>query len=378
MNNIIIVSHKFLTQPDDDLVIFLNEKKYENAMHIRHSFSDAPDRVSWFTWYKKGKVYKEGKTRDYKKSSEIFIYLKEYYFTIMWVISTKIKWDKYVGMDGLCVFFGNTLRTIGIVRKTIFWAIDFVPDNRFGSWLKNKIYHLINVWGYKSSDEMWDLSPRMAQARKKFLGVKLSSYKTRKVVPYGVWTARIKKYPFEKADKNTIVFMGHMLEKQGAQLIIKALPELLKKNPKIKFKIIGGGQYRDKLIKLAKDLNVLKYCDFKGKIEDHKAVENEIAKSALAVAPYIKKLDTWTYYADPGKVKTYLACGVPVLLTDLPWNAKDVEKSKCGKIITEEQKDIINSVHFLINEKRNQEYRDNAVKFAKSFDYQDMFDELSL
>lgn len=376
MNNIIIVSHKFLTQPDDDLAAYLNKHKFSNILHIRHSFSDAPDRISKYTWYKNGKIYKENKTKDYRGWSEPLIYLKEFYFTLKWSVTKDIKWDLYVGMDGLCVFFGNTLRRLGKVKKTIFWAIDFVPERRFSSRLKNLIYHKINLSGYKASDEMWDLSPRMADARKKFLGFKKSSYKLRKVVPYGVWTERIKKYSFEKCEQNTIVFMGHMLEKQGAQLIIKILPELIKKNPKIKFKLIGGGQYKDNLVQLAKELDVLKHCSFKGKIEDHKEVEEEIAKSCIAVAPYIKRLDTWTYYADPGKVKTYLACGVPVLLTDLPWNAKDIERSECGKIISEDQKDIINSILYLMDNKINQRFRDNAIKFAKSFDYKDMFDRV--
>lgn len=376
MKNIVIVSHKFLTQPDDDLASYLNEMRYKNVLHIRHNFSDAPDRISWYTWYKDGKSYIKYKTRDYKNWPEPLIYFKEFYFTSKWIFETHEKWDKYIGMDGLCVFFGNALRIFGKVKKTIFWAIDFVPDKRFGSLLKNKIYHFININGYRASDEMWDLSPRMAKAREKFLGIKMSQYKLRLFVPYGVWTERIKKYPFDKCDKNTIVFMGHMLEKQGAQLIIKAMPELIKKNPKIHFKIIGGGQYKNTLVQLAKDLKVLKHCDFKGKIEDHKELENEIAKSCVAVAPYIKRLDTWTYYADPGKVKTYLACGVPVLLTDLPWNAQDIEKSRCGKIITEEKKDIINSILFLMDNKRNQQYRDNAIHFSKSYDYKDMFDNL--
>ena len=47
--------------------------------------------------------------------------------------------------------------------------------------------------------------------------------------------------------------------------------------------------------------------DFISKIENHKELQIEIAKSAWAIAPYIKELDTWTYYADPGKIKEYLA-----------------------------------------------------------------------
>lgn len=376
MINIVIVSHKFLTQQDDDLVLFLNNKKYKNVLHIRHSFSDADNRCSYFTWYKDGALYKESRTRDYKDWREPLIYTKEFFFTFKWIFQGDMKWDYYIGMDGLCVSFGNIFRLFGKVKKTIFWAVDFVPDKRFESSLKNKTYHLINIAGYKRSDEMWDCSPRMAEGREKFLGIKMSNYKKHKVMPYGVWVDRIKKYDYSECEKNTLVFMGHLLPKQGVQLVIEVIPEIIKKFPSFKFKIIGGGSFKEPLIKLAADLKVAKYCDFKGKIDDIKVLESEIAKSCVAIAPYIKKLDTWTYYADSGKVKTYLACGVPVLLTDIPWNAKEIEDNKCGKIISEDKNDIANSIAEFMNSGHNQEYRNNAKKYSERFDYNKIFNNL--
>lgn len=378
MKNIIISSHKFLTQPDDDLVLFLNENKYNNVLHIRHSFSDAPDRRSLATWYKEGVIYKEFKTSDFKNWPEIFIYIKEFIVTIKWILKSGLIWDKFIGMDGLCVLFGNFLRFFGKIKTTVYWAMDFVPENRFNEGLKNKIYHWINIQGYKKSDEMWDLSPRMAEAREKFLNIKKSDYKFHRVVPYGVWLDRIKRYDYDHCEKNTLVFMGHLLEKQGVQLVIRIIPEIIKIIPNFKFKIIGGGNYKDNLVKLAIELNVLEFCDFKGKIEDIKILEQEIAKSCIAIAPYIKELDTWTYYADPGKVKTYLACGVPVLLTDIPWNAKDIKNRKCGLIINEDSEDLINKILFLMDIKDNQEFRNNSLVYSKTFDYNNIFSNLSL
>jgi len=376
--NLVIVAHKFVTQPDDDLIHYLKEKKYYNIMHIQHSFSDAPDRCSYYTWYKRGQVYKEFRTNDYRDRNEVIVYLKEFFYTLKWVKESRIKWDIYIGMDGLCVYWGNLLRLLRRVKKTVFWAIDFVPENRFRSKIQNIIYHFINKKGYKKSDEMWDLSPRMAEARDKFLGINKNAYRMHRVVPYGVWTNRIKKYSYNECEQNTLVFMGHLLEKQGVQLIIKAIPEIIKYIPDFRFKIIGDGQYKDNLIALANHINVTRYCDFKGKIDDHKDLENEIAKSCLSIAPYIKELDTWTYYADSGKVKTYLACGVPVLLTDLPWNAAEIEENLCGKIISENPIDISCCIITFMDSQKNQLYRDNAINYSKRFNYEHIFKNLTL
>jgi len=197
------------------------------------------------------------------------------------------------------------------------------------------------------------------------------------MVGTGVKCIPLKKYSYVECEKNTVVFIGHLLPKQGVQLVIEAIPEILKKNPEFKFKIIGGGNYRDSLVKLANDLGVASFCNFFGKIDDIKKVEEEIAKSCLAVAPYIKKLDNWTYYSDPGKIKTYLACGVPVLLTNIPWNAKEIEKNKCGKIISEDKEMLIDSVIEFMNGEKNQSYLNNAIEYSKSFDYEKIFNDLN-
>ena len=118
--------------------------------------------------------------------------------------------------------------------------------------------------------------------------------------------------------------------------------------------------------------------DFLGKIEKNEDLENEIAKSCVAIAPYIEKLDTWTKYADPGKVKTYLACGVPVLLTGVPWNAKEIEKMGCGKIIEENVGSIVSSFLELHQGVINDKYRKQALSYISKCDYKNIFKELSL
>ena len=243
--NIVIVAHKFLTQPDDELIFYLNEKKYKNVVHITHSFSDAPDRRSYFKHYNSGILVLEVESKDYVNFPEPIIYIKEFLFTVFFILKTKLTFNTYIGMDGLCSLYGLFLKKFGITKKVIYWCIDFVPKNRFQEEWKNKIYSFINIFSLKNTDEVWDLSPRMAEAREKFLGIRLSNYKFHKVVPYGMWTSKVKKLKYEDVEPYTIVFMGHLLEKQGAQLILKVLPSLIKKFPKIKFKIIGGGSYKD-------------------------------------------------------------------------------------------------------------------------------------
>jgi glycosyltransferase involved in cell wall biosynthesis len=340
-----------------------------------HSFANAKDRKSRFVWYKKGEIYKQEQTQDFKKFPEPTIYLKEFYYTVRWVLHSKITWDIYVGLDGLCVLFGNLLRKISKVKRTIFWAIDFVPKNRFKLGVKNRIYQFINRSSDLEADEIWDLSPRMLKGREKYLGIKKSDYKKHKLVQYGLWVDRIKPVAYKNCDKYTLMFIGNLSQYQGLQLIVQTLPKLIKKYPKIRLRVLGDGEYSPAIKKLAKNLNVYKYCDFLGRIDDTLVMESLTGRAAIGLAPYMHALDYISRYTDLGKIKTYLACGIPVLTTDIPWNAREIEKYKCGLIITESEEDIIEKISFLIDSKNNTLYRSNALKYAKSFNFQEIFDK---
>lgn len=378
MKNIVIVAHKNLPQPDDDLVSFLNRNKSLRVMHIRHSFSEVQDRLSYYDLYFKGKEIKKKKSIDYRFLPEVLIYIKELFFTLWWIVSSGYKWDTYIAVDGLCAYFGLFLRALGKCREVVYWSIDFVPLNRFSDSWKNYIYRWVNSFVCKRADEVWDLSPRMAEGRKKYWGIELSDYKSRSLVPYGMWLKRIRPIPYHNCQKNTLVFMGHLMPKQGVDTVIKRIPEIIKEIPDFSFKIIGGGVYRENLERLAKDLGVEKHCLFLGKIPDNRDVEKEIAKSAVAIAPYLRLPDSYTYYADPGKVKTYLACGVPVLLTDLPWDAGEIEKENCGLIINDDGSDLVEKLLKMLKTSYNSEFRQNAMVYSKKFDYEGIFSNLGL
>ena len=375
MKNIIIAAHKYLPHPDEDLVEYLVNTKRYSVMHIKHSFTDAPDRKSYYDWFSGRKLFKSVKTADYSFLPEVLIYFKELIFTFYWTISSKQKWDVFIGMDGLMTFFGIILRNLGFCRKVIYWSIDFVPERRFGSALKNKIYNFVNKYSYINSDENWDLSPRMAGARKKYMNLN-SQRKKSKIVPFGVWTNQIKQVPYKNAEKNTLVFMGHLIPEKGVEMVLENIYEIVKKVPEFKFKIIGDGSHKKKLIKLAKELKVYRYCNFLGQIKSSDKMLKEIAKSAVAIAPYPDT--SYARWADPGKVKTYLAAGVPVLLTDVPWNAVEIEKEKCGLIVKNNGRDLVEKVVKILNPKNNQKYRNNAINYSRNFDYKNIFSGIEM
>lgn len=373
MKNYVVVSHKYTSSPDDDLVAYLiGKKSIQSVLHITHSFSSRKDRISYLKWYRNGLIHKEKKSINLYGYPEPLIYIKELFYTWYWILSSRLIIDYYIGLDGLCVLFGNIFPIKCKLKKTIFWAIDFVPIKRYETSLKNYIYKKVNSYGYSRSDYMWDLSPRMAPARKKYHGI--SKYKNHMIVPYGVWTKMNNLIDYSLCNKYMLVFMGHISENSGVQFVIRAIPDILKIVPNFKFRVIGDGPYLSALKEQAEGMGVYQSIDFCGKIDDYNCLKHLICESALAIAPYPDTDSSFTKFADPGKIKTYLGCGLPVLLTEVPWNAEEIQANQCGEIVSLNSSSLSRVVgSWICDEGKMIKGRNNAIRYSNSFDYELIF-----
>jgi len=367
---IIIVTHVYATGPAQDLEEYLvNHIKINKLLFIGHPLFYVLGRSgSGYKKYTDGKLIEEKSLPNWRIPPPIS-YVKDVILTFLWVFLTKEKWYLYIGSDNLNAFVGIWLRRFGKTKKVVFSTIDYVPK-RFENKTLNNIYHWVDKFCVKNADQTWNLSYRMAEAREKQKGMKVSEYNKQVTFPIGIWFDRIKRLPFDEIEKHTLVFMGHILEKQGIQLVLEAIPEIVKEIKEFKFVIIGSGEYEETLKKMARDLNVEKYVEFKGYVGDHKDIENMLARCACGVAMYNKEEDTWTYYADPGKVKVYLAAGLPVIMTDVPHIARQIEDAKCGVIVEYKKEDLVNAILSLMkNEDLLERHRENAIEFVRQFDW---------
>jgi len=370
---IIIATHVYATGPAQDLEEYLVKLKINKLLFIGHPLFYVPGRKgSCYKKYTNGNLIKEKNLPNWKIQSPLS-YVKDVLLTFWWVFLTEEKWDLYIGLGNINAFVGIWLRRLGKTKKVVFYTIDYVPK-RFENKTLNALYHWVDKFCVKNADQTWNLSSRMAEAREKQKGMKQSIYNKQVTFPIGIWFDRIKRLPFEEIEKHTLVYMGHLLEKQGVQLVLEAIPEIVKEIKDFKFVIIGSGEYEGTLKKMRKDLNIEKYVEFKGYVKDHKDIENMLARCACGVAMYNKEVDTWTYYADPGKVKVYLATGLPIIITDVPHIARQIEDVKCGVVIDYKKEDLVNAIVSLMkNKDLLKKYRENASEFAKQFDWNVMF-----
>lgn len=91
----------------------------------------------------------------------------------------------------------------------------------------------------------------------------------------GLWQiangALVKKHGLE--NKKILLTVGRLVERKGHDMVIKSLPEVLKKIPNLIYFIVGSGKNKDNLLSLVKELNLEGNVIF---IEDAK--DEELAK----------------------------------------------------------------------------------------------------
>lgn len=368
---IIIVTHETFYGVPHALRDYLINKKMEKLIFIGLPFIEQK-KYSFFE-YKKGVLTLEKKINQ--RITGVIGYIVDFILTIYWVIKQKERYDLLIAVDVLNGLSGLVLRKLGKIRKVFFYAMDFAPV-RFHNRLLNFIYHEIEKLCVKNSDEIWDVSPKIAEGRKRFLHIDPKTY-SRKVVNSGIWIKKVKKFPFSEVKKHQLLFLGHILEKQGIQKVLESIPIIVRKIPDFKFVILGGGEYEANLKKLAQSLKIEKYVEFRGWIKERKIIDTTLGESAAAIVVYVPEKEArynFSYYGDPIKIKEYLSSGLPVILTNVPHNAKEIEKRKCGIVVRYQKEEIANAViKLLSNEQTLREYRENALIFAKEFDWNVIF-----
>lgn len=371
---IIIATHVYTTGPAQDLKEYLLNNKVGKLLFIGHPlFYDKRLRGSGYELYENGELKLE-KYEGIKKLPEVISYTINALLNIFYIYKLGGKWDLYVGSNNLNTLSGIILKWLGKVEKDVYYVIDYNPK-RFQNKLLNFIYHKIDQLCITCCDETWNLSPRMEEGRKRYFNFDGGN---QEVVPVGVWLDRIKVPRFEEVEKHTLVFMGHVTEKQGVQHVLNAIPKILENIPDFKFLVIGGGNYLDKLKDQAIKLNIQNCVTYTGYVKEHTDVEKMVSQCSVAIALYDKYDEngtiSFTYFSDPAKLKTYLACGLPVLVTDVPYNARDIQNNSCGKIITTDAEDVAASVvEIMGNEPRLREYRRNALEYSSKYNWNSIF-----
>jgi len=358
-----IATHVFGSGPADALEEYARTRA-ARVLVVRHAFSYARHVDSVVRRWEAGELVHEAHVPWHRKVPEPITWTKDLVLDLLWGARTPTI-DIFVGIDSLNAAAGLALRRARKVRRTIFWTIDYVPE-RFGNPLLNRIYHAFDRMCVRRSDVTWNVSPRMEPARRErgIVG-------PQQLVEIG---ANVRP-PRPPADPPQLIFVGHLLEKQGVQLVLRALPAVQAAVPAVRLLVIGDGPYRPQLETLAGSLAVDGSVEFTGYVDRHEEVEERIAESVLGLAPYDPSIASFTEFADPGKVKNYLAAGVPVVTTHVVHSALKLAEEDAAIVIPYEAEPLGEAlVSMLTDRDRQARARAAAARVGARSDWTAVFD----
>ena len=132
-----------------------------------------------------------------------------------------------------------------------------------------------------------------------------------------------------KPDAKVLVTVGGLVERKGFHRVIAALPDILKKFPDTTYLIIGGpsaeGDWTSKLQQLVAEQGLGGSVKFLGSIPPDQL---SIPLSAADVFVLSTRNEGWA-----NVLLEAMACGLPVVATDVGGNSEVVSNAELGKIV---------------------------------------------
>jgi glycosyltransferase involved in cell wall biosynthesis len=230
-----------------------------------------------------------------------------------------LRGDLWIGFNNLMAARGLAQRRLGLVDKVVYWAVDFVPE-RFGRGLLTRIYDRLDAMVTRRADLQVDLSAAALEGRRKRHGIGPGGH----VAPIGAWLDRLPTAPEDGWRARRVIFLGHLVPRQGVGRMLEALELLAKRGVEFEAEIAGRGPVEEALKAQVYRAGLGERVRFVGFLADHRDVEAFLAGASVAVAPYDTEVESFTRYADPSKLRSYTAAGLPVVLTDVPPNAREL------------------------------------------------------
>ncbi len=165
-------------------------------------------------------------------------------------------------------------------------------------------------------------------------------------------------------DNQYACFVGNLIPWQGLEIIIHAASQTIKNNNNLHYLIVGDGILRGELENLSVKLGVNEHVHFIGSVK-HEEVAKYINVSKICLAPFVSQRNKKVGFSAI-KIFEYLACGKPVITTNLPGNNLEiVQKNNFGKIIDPDSSELLDEA---INLALNDEIMiENTKKYSSQF-----------
>ena len=206
----------------------------------------------------------------------------------------------------------------------------------------------------------------------------VSNNETKKIIidEYGVKPEKISIIPngvdlslfdiTKEKNPKKIVFAGAMYYHRGLDILLEAIPSVIKKIPDARFVLLGSGTEMDKLKEIVLENKLEDSVEFKGWIKREQIPEN-ISDASIGIGPL--RLTDVTSRALPIKVLEYMTVSLPIIAQKGTLPEDVLENEKNGYFI-ENANDLAEKIILLLNQpKKVKEMGIESSKMVQKFSW---------
>jgi glycosyltransferase involved in cell wall biosynthesis len=282
-------------------------------------------------------------------------------------ISIKVIFDRrfqtYVGANNFDVLAAVISRILHLkkINKIIYFASDF-SEKRYKNSFLNEIYYLIEKIVLANSDLIISNTTRSEQKR-----IEMGLNKSKSLVIPNIIYADKFNLKKKKIQKNRFIYVGGISKEHGLFNMINIIYPLI-----AELIIIGYGNEWNKVktFLLREKINFKFYNK-----KNHQFVMDYLKKfDGFGLAPY--NLDEkWVYYCSPLKINEYIACGVPVITSDVVEISNYLKINDLGIVYKQLNCKYIKEKLFKFNFKR---FEQKAEEFIYNYGYKNNYSKIPI
>lgn len=351
--------------PLQALARYLQSENNVDSWHLFHPLRGAGNPFSYI--YHNKKLVKKMPELTY----EFLQYFREFFSTLLFLLRFSKPIDVYIGMSGFDMLPAALLSLIHLktIRCRAYYCIDHV-DVRFSNILLNSLYHLIDKVVIQGCHFVITNSVRTSR-EKIHAGARQEQLL---LIPNGVYLSDIPKVRMVSSARNTLFYEGYLDKTHGVEELINIFPQLLKKNHMLRLIIAGTGPSLKNIKKLINKRLLTKYIRLVEK-PTQRQIYKLLSQGGIGLAPYTLGAE-WVKYCDPTKIKEYLACGCPVIVSSVVECSAMIEKENVG-ISYSTSDELIHAILSLSNNKQLfNRLSKNTLQVSKRYDYGVKYQEL--
>lgn len=358
---IVIFSHYATTGACEELRDWLAGLGAREVVYVAFPFGRNPDRFIRAERYRGGRLSETVRSLFRLKLPEPLAYAKDFLYAVCYAARFGRGADVLVAGDNLLALAAAVARPLARIRRVVYYMIDYTPV-RYANRLLNGLYYLVDRLAARGADAVWPLTEKMIRAR--FAAGRLDERRVRwYVVPYGSHPVNQEGSVFEA---RSVVYMGDIVRSKGAELFVPFAQALQILVPDFTFTLVGGGKDLAGLRDEVERSGLQDRVSVRGFVASMDEVVALLSRGGVAIAPY-EPFDpnSFTFYSDPGKVKVYLGCGLPVVLTDVPPIARTLEREGVGRIAGYDPVDLAEKVASVMQSPEYEAIRRRAAALGR-------------